>query len=784
MRKNLIVVLSVLFLLAPVRGQKKEAVFDGQRALDLIKVLSDDAMEGRKSGLPGAEKAAGLIADKLREWGLDPAGDKGSYFQEFDLEDLFSVAPRASLEIKSGGRTMPFRYDGGIFDEWRVCDLSGSGKFEAEIVLAGYGLHLPDKGYDDYAGADVRGKTVLINGGFPQKLKLPGDADLSVEKRVRDARALGAKAVLLAPDPAPIGRHTTYPDYFRVKKEDYDPGFVVLGINEAVLDFVVDGLPVDQRVYYAALQAEGKPRPVATGVRARIDVATSLLAKARTRNVLARIPGTDRKLKDEVVILGAHMDHLGMAPSGSAFNGANDNASGTAVVMEAARLMKACKDRPRRTIVFALWAAEEGGLMGSEYYVAHPIFPLERTVVNINLDMVGQGGATIGFGGIYFSSELFDFLKKNVPADIWAGIMPRRGVGGSDHLSFLAEGISAFHMVGFGDHLKGHHPRDDWDLIKPELLDKAGRFLVSSALLLADEKGNLIVPDRAGITKFRYEESVNCLPMPFTEAFTKLANVVNPDVDYQLAYVEEKAGEGPLETRIAALKELDVLAGRLPGAPGLSLYGQPSDPMSRPPSRGTVLVAGLLGSRTFQDDPDWLKIYARHGLKYVLLGSGDVDAPGGVLSGASSRMLEAAQQAGVVVILDLPDKAVAAAALSALKRPCLFLAEDMPSGPALESLNKGGHVLGLKFPASRKPEDYYERLGRARIALTSGRVFVWNTEGLWLPETKARYVRLTELFLRDGWEREAVKFTRQTPMSDVLYASFFNLLRMNQRPAL
>ncbi len=784
MRKNLIVVLSVLFLLAPVRGQKKEAVFDGRRALDLIKVLSDDAMEGRRSGLPGAEKAAGLITDKLREWGLEPAGEKGSYFQEFDLQDLFSVAPGASLEIKAGERTMPFRYDDGIFDEWRVCDLSGSGRFEAEIVLAGYGLHLPDKAYDDYAGADVRGKVVLINGGFPEKLKLPGDADLSVDKRVRDARALGAKAVLIAPDPAPIGRQTTYPEFFRVKKEDFDPGFVVLGINEAVLDFVVDGLPLDQRVYYATLQAEGKPRPVATGIRAGIVVATSLLAKARTRNVLAKISGTDRKLKEEVVILGAHMDHLGMAPAGGAFNGANDNASGTAVVMEAARTMKANNIRPRRSIVFALWAAEEQGLFGSEHYVAHPIYPLERTVANINLDMVGQGGSQIGFGGIYFSSELYDFLKKNVPSDIWAGMYPRRGVGGSDHLSFLAKGISAFHMVGWGDHLKGHHPRDDWDLIKPELLDKAGRFLVGAALLLANEQGNLIVPDRVGLTKFRYDESVNCLPMPFGEAFAKIANVVNPDIDYQLAYVEEKAGEGPLETRVAALKDMDALAGKLSGAPGLSLYGQASDPMVRPPSRGTVLVPGLLGSRTFKDDPDWLKIYARHGLKYILLGSRDVDTPGGALSEASSQMLDAAQQAGIVVVLDLPDASSAAAALAALKKPCVYLAEDLPSGPVLEAMNKGGHVLGLKFLLARKPEDYYEKLGKARAALTSGRVFVWNTEGLWLPETRAKYIKLVELFLRDGWEKEAVRHTRQTPMSDVLYASLFNLFRMNQRPAL
>jgi hypothetical protein len=779
-KSKLIAILGIVVLCVPAWAQKKETPFDGAKALEIIKVLSGDAFEGRKSGLPGAERAAALIAENLMAWGLEPAGENGTFFQEFDLENLFIVAPGASFGVRAGGRTQMFRGDGGIFDEWRVAELSGSGKIYEEIVLAGYGLRAAD-GYDDYAGADVRGKIVLLNGGFPQKLKLPPGVDLSLEKRVRDARALGAVAVLVAPDPAPIGRHESYPAYFRVPKEDYDPGFVVLGINEAILDFIVDGLPLDHRAYYASLQAEGKPRPFATGIQASIEVKAEILPKARTRNVLARIRGTDRKVGDEVVILGAHMDHLGMSNASGPYNGANDNASGTAVVMEAARTMKANRIRPRRSIVFALWAAEEGGLFGSEYYVAHPVFPLERTVANINLDMVGQGGATIGFGGIHFSAELYDLLKAKLPADAWTGFTPRRGVGGSDHLSFLAKGISAFHMVGLGDHLKGHHPGDDWELIKPELIDRSGRFLIAAALVLANDTGNLIFPHRAGLTKFRYEETLDGPPMPMTEAFAALKDAVNPDVDFHLAYIEEKAGASELDARVGVLKDLDALAGKLAGAPGLSIYGLPADPAARPPHRGATLVTGLVGAKTFRDDPDWLGIYARHGLRYVLLGPGDLEADAGAISEPARRMLEAAQQAGIVVILDIGED-TAASALSALSKPCVFLAEALPSGALLDALKKGGHVLGLKLLSGQSPEAYYARLSAARDALTSGRLFIWNTKSLRLPETRATYVGLVELFQRDGWDKETVRRSRQTPMSDVLYSSVFNLLRMNRGP--
>ena len=204
--------------------------------------------------------------------------------------------------------------------------------------------------------------------------------------------------MLIASDPAPIGRHTTFPGGGKVDRKDYDPGFVAAGVNEAILGFVTDGLPLDPRDYYATLQAEGKPRPVATGVEACIEVKTILLPKADAANILARLPGSDPALRDEVVILSAS-GWAGPCPDRRGLQRRQPQRVGAAVLIEAARVMKASGWQPRRTVVFAFWAPRKSVSIGSTYYAEHPLYPLEKTVANINLDCVGQGGP-MGFGGL------------------------------------------------------------------------------------------------------------------------------------------------------------------------------------------------------------------------------------------------------------------------------------------------------------------------------------------------------------------------------------------------
>ncbi len=776
-----VLIVTALGVSLPATGARdgRPVTFDAKNALELVKMLAGDSMEGRKSGLPGGNHAARAVAEKLAGWGLRPGGGNGTFFQEFPLENLF-VVNKAALEIVAGGATRSFTTRNGLFDEWRVCENSGSGAVRGEIVLAGYGLRAPEKGYDDYAGIDVRGKVVLIVMGFPPALApiVPQDS-LSSEGRIRAARALGAAAVLIAPDPAPIGRANFFPAWGQVDRKDYDPAFVAVGINEAVVSFITDGLPIDPRVHLASLQADKKGRPVATGIEARIEVRTTFAPKTQAVNVLARIPGSDRKLRDEVVLLGAHMDGLGVAPDGEVCNGANDNASGAAVVMEAARAMAASGYRPKRTIVFALWGAEEIGLFGSLYYTEHPVDPLAKTVANINLDMVGQGSSgKIGLGGIYFATEAYDFLKTAVPPEIMAGMSPYRGVGGSDHLSFLAKGVPALHMVGFGDHLKTHTPRDDDDLIKPELLDKAGRFLVSAATALADARTSLVGNGREALTKFRYEDALNCVVLPFADAAARWKDVVNPDVDYQLVAIDPPAGATPAEARLAAGAALDSAPAKVAGGPGpMVVLGQEPNPATRPAGRGVTLIVGLGDAAFLRDDPDWIRQADRFGLKFLRVRDADLEMSGEALAEPSKRLLEAADRTKVIVILDVVAGPEAAAASAALKRPAVFVTTDLPAGNDLETFKATPHVLALRWAAGTGAGAYFERLKAARAALAPERVMAWNERDLWSAEGKADYVKLTALMMREGWDKETPFMSRRSGLSAAWTGNFLRLLR-------
>ena len=199
-------ILGLLLLISTVPAQTPTVNPDGRIIYNYIKTLADDSMQGRHSGLPGLEKAAAYIAGKLKEWGIEPAGDNGTYFQRFPLKDFFVTEPGATVEIISGGKPRDFLYQ-PRYSDWRVSDFSGSGTIQEEIVFVGYGIHAPDKGYDDYAGLDVRGKIVLLElFGTPKP-----ELSMSMEAKIEAAQKLGAKAVIICPRPAAFGKASSFP---------------------------------------------------------------------------------------------------------------------------------------------------------------------------------------------------------------------------------------------------------------------------------------------------------------------------------------------------------------------------------------------------------------------------------------------------------------------------------------------------------------------------------------------------------------------------------------------
>jgi len=219
----------------------------------------------------------------------------------------------------------------------------------------------------------------------------------------------------------------------------------------------------------------------------------------KTWNVLAKIVGTDKRLKEEVVILGAHLDRLGVVMYGDIPNGADDNASGAAGVLETARVMKLAGIRPKRAVVFALWGGDETGLWGSEYYVGHPVYPLEKTAAYVNLDMEGHGNGKVLFEGSYFAPELWHSVQSGIPQDVSTYYIPvRGGSGGSDHYPFIIKGVPMSFIYTDGYHFKTNKVGDIPELINPTVLKNAGEAVLHIMKILAsDGKKSKVYPDKS-----------------------------------------------------------------------------------------------------------------------------------------------------------------------------------------------------------------------------------------------------------------------------------------------
>jgi membrane dipeptidase len=217
-------------------------------------------------------------------------------------------------------------------------------------------------------------------------------------------------------------------------------------------------------------------------------------------NVLGILPGADRRLKNEAVIIGGHLDHLGLGLDGFIDNGADDDAASAAVLLETARVLVARHFLPRRTIIFASWAGEELGLVGSRFYTEHPLVPLSKTVAYLNIDMVGLGDTDLWVGGMYEYGRFFDILKRGLSAELQGKLRSRRNYRGSDHTSFWNKGVTALSLRTGGletealddEHPEYHRPGDRPELIDPGLLQIAAEYHLEALMKIADDRSNLM----------------------------------------------------------------------------------------------------------------------------------------------------------------------------------------------------------------------------------------------------------------------------------------------------
>lgn len=746
MKKHLNLFLILLLIVIPLTGKDKKTEFDSQAALSYIKVLASDEMEGRKSGQPGAAMAEEYIASKFKEWGLEPAGEEGTYFQNFTIEHNH-VKEGVVLEVISPRERRRFYYG----EDWRVQRYSGSGSLVGEVVFVGYGIHAPDKNYDDYAGIDAEGRLILLTEGAPVKLKEKLKDESSIQKKIEAAQKLGAAGVILFQQPSSQSR------YFRLRaeKEIYRPDFIILSAESKVVEFIFKDLPIDLRTAFSRINKDLQPQSLNTGIKAFISVRAVFDPERPTRNVLAKISGSDKKLRDEYIILGAHMDHLGKNPMGDVMNGANDNASGTAVVMEVARVMKSSGFKPKRTVVFALWAGEEQGLLGSRHFAENPTLPLEKAVANINLDMVGIGSGKISLGGKYYAPEIWAFLEEKIPQEIMEYLSPGRGgPGGSDHTPFLMKGVPAFFAITEDSFLKYHHSRDEYDLIQPELLKKTGDFVYTAAAALAEEVRDFILPLREETFQLRYQDLINYHLSPLENVVDNHGDSKDSHVDIQMALI--RASE-ELTAEEAFLDVLDkILAGKekVNKTAGLVYYSS-SNHISGSVRQGkTTVISGLDSIKFFQDNPGRAAALAAQGICFVYLDNPGVFFDESGLSEKGKEWLQELNKGGLLLMIRNSSEVETSLLLKESKKPVVFLTAEVPGKDIQEAVKKNGGAVGLLLQTEESPEAYFQKLDLLKKELGSDHLMVVNEGCLWGEAGRNQMLQLFSELLQAKYERD------------------------------
>ena len=443
--------LILLALLAPAAAAAPSLTPPRAESLQsTVDALTGPGREGRRAGTPGGDLAARRLADWLAAAGLRPGGEQGSFFQSFVVAPGARVAAGSVLKSVDGPALTVER-------DWTPHGGSRRERVTGPLAFVGYGVTAPASSYDDWAGIDVRDRIVLALDGGPPHL---GGASASRLEKLIAARRAGARALLIVSDRLPALSAT---------------GAAVDLVSGTLTPAAADTLlaPDTSIARLTATLAERKTPASFVGSR-RIEMTVALEAADRTAvNVIGVLPGRNPALAEEAVVLGAHYDHLGLT-GGAIYPGADDNASGTAVVVGLARAFAAAGGLDR-TLVFVLFGAEEIGLVGSGHYVRHPTIPLARTVAMLNFDMVGRlRDAAVRVSGADSGSGLGEVVSRSA-ADLGVRAEVRGSpYGPSDHSRFYTA-VAPVLFFHTGSHPDYHQPGDTADKI-----DAAGMARIAS----------------------------------------------------------------------------------------------------------------------------------------------------------------------------------------------------------------------------------------------------------------------------------------------------------------
>ncbi len=507
--KNLIILLIFGFIAgcsnSNIKNQNPEEILTAGLLEKYISFLASDSLKGRNTPSKELDAAADYIASEFENMGLQKVN--GSYFQELDL-GIINLGKENSLFMKSGNTGINY----SIKNDFVPFEFTANKEVFANLVFAGYGISAPEFNYDDYENIDVKNKIVLILKHEPQENDknsvFEGDKlseYSSINYKIENAIKHGAKAALIVTDPL---NHTlfspkgfSWPSLSKIIPKDAlpisllkneDEKIPVVEVGDKFINDIfgsVDSLKRIEKLIDSLLT------PNSFEIKnAEVKIKTSTeIKKVSAKNVVGFLEGSDENLKDEILIIGAHYDHVGhkknpVPGEDNIFNGADDNASGTGGIMAVAKAFTILSEKPKRSILFIAFAGEEIGLLGSEFYATNPLYPIEKTVAMMNFDMIGRNSI----------DELFIIGKSSSPDLVKITEEENSGVGfnlnydyetflgRSDHASFLKKGIPAiFYFSGL--HNDYHKVTDESSLINFEKAAKVSRLAFKTAYRISND---------------------------------------------------------------------------------------------------------------------------------------------------------------------------------------------------------------------------------------------------------------------------------------------------------
>ena len=483
---------SLLLLTGAVRAASP--AIDADRLLGHIRFLASDDMKGRADGSPELNRAADYIAQQFTEIGLNPGGDDRTWFQPFELVAGLTVGEHNWLVVSDRTRSVRLALGSTYYPLSTVpsesADARSAQMDKLPLVFAGFGISAPTAGYDDYASLDVSGKAVIVFSHEPQESdpnsSLNGNRPLpesTLYRKAEIARLRGARVLLVVSDPSHTTDQGLYHS-FEVLPDADEAGMPVLRVRRTEMQPLLDAWGLDA----LAIQINRDLRPRSRALNtARVDYTEYLAHDRRSvRNVVGIMPGSDPSRAGQAIVVGAHYDHVGLGGrlsvtperTGEIHNGADDNASGTASIIEIARAAMGERARFPRTLIFVAFAGEERGLLGSAHYVGAPSVAMSNTVAMLNLDMVGRSRGAVDVSGLEAAMSLKAELMSAAQATGMIDIRQEGpGAGRSDDSSFIAAHVPAINFFT-GFHPDYHRPTDDWQRI-----DKAGTARVATLAL-------------------------------------------------------------------------------------------------------------------------------------------------------------------------------------------------------------------------------------------------------------------------------------------------------------